>query len=102
MTTDQPTAAEVPACLPTVPTVPTEYGHGDAEDDECDADGDGPARVPQARRGHATARRVAEEAVAAAAASTRRPRRGALGANVNGLENGQRRMRIAKESCLFV
>ena len=77
--------------MPTVPTVPTEYGHGDAEDVEGDADGDGPARVPQARRGHAPAPRplVAEEAVPAAAAATaaaaarrRRPRRGALALGV--------------------
>ena len=64
MTTDRPT------CLPTVPIVPTEYGHGDAEDDEGDADGDGPARVPQARRRHPLVRTTAEEAVPPAPAGT--------------------------------
>ena len=61
--------------------MPTEYGHGDAEDDECDADGDGPARVPQARRRHALVGTTAEEAVATAGAAVargRRTRRGAL------------------------
>ena len=46
-----------------MPTVHTENGHGDAEDDERDADGDGPAGVPQARRRHPLVRATAEEAV---------------------------------------
>ena len=49
--------------MPAYSAYRTENGHGDAEDDERDADGDGPAGVPQARRRHPLVRTTAEEAV---------------------------------------